>query len=100
VALDDASGFHITSNSDEYEEVNRFRAPVDGEYTVACARPAGLPIAVGPHVAVRRFVGPIVGMVAAFLIGVLISAVIAIVTGTRRSNHKQRLQREAFEASS
>ena len=98
VTLKDASGFTLTLNSDEYEEQYRFVAPTEGEFTVTCRNPAGIPMAVGPHVAVRRFLGPVVGMIAAFLLGLIATVVIAVVTGVRRSNHKQRLQREALQA--
>jgi hypothetical protein len=97
ISLKDASGFNITSDNDDYEEVQRFVAPADGAYTVTCTRPSGLPMAVGPHVALRRFWGPLVGLIFAFVVGVGATAVIAIVTGVRRSNHKQRLQREALQ---
>jgi hypothetical protein len=98
VRLRDASGFTLTLNDDEYVEQWRFVAPADGNYVVACREPPGAPAAVGPHLAVRRVLGPIVGMIVAFLIGVAATAIIAIVTGVKRSNHKQRLQREARQA--
>ena len=98
VDLHDGSGLNLTVGDDEYVEQLRFAAPADGTYVVRCTGPAGAPAAVGPHIAVRRFVGPVIGMIAAFVIGVALSAIIAIVTGVRRSNHKQRLQREAREA--
>ena len=100
VPLKDASGFTLTVNSDEYVEQWRFVAPADGTYSVGCFEPTGVPAAVGPHIAVRRFLGPILGMVFAFLVGIGASVLIAVVTAVRRSTHKQRLQREALDARS
>lgn len=98
VPLRDTSGLTLTINSDEYVEQDRFTAPADGTYVVSCTDPSGLPVAVGPHIAVRRFFWPVVGMIGVFLAGVVLTAAIAVVTGVRRSNHKQRLQREALQA--
>ena len=98
VPLKDASGFTLTVNEDEFVEQWRFVAPADGRYTVTCGAPEGVPAAVGPHVAVRRFWAPLVGMIVAFLAGIAIAVTMAVVTGVKRSNHKSRLQREAREA--
>lgn len=98
VALRDTSGFTLTINDDVYVEQSRFKAPADGTYRVSCSEPSGVPVAVGPHIAVRRFLGPIAGMIVAFLAGIAGTALIAVVTAVRRSSHKQRLQREAREA--
>lgn len=100
VELKGASGFTITSGSDEYVEDSRFVAPADGAYDVGCSSPTGVPAAVGPHVALRNFWGPLVGMILAFLAGITISAIIAVVTAVRRSHHKQRLRREAVQDAS
>ena len=97
VPLKDASAFTLTINSDEYVEQYRFVAPADGAYVVGCSEPSGAPAAVGPHIAVRRILGPVIGMIVAFLAGVAVSAIIAIVTAVKRSNHKQQLQREALQ---
>lgn len=97
VPLRGTSGLTLTVGGDEYVEQDRFTAPADGSYVVSCSEPPGLPVAVGPHIAVRRFFWPVIGMIAAFLIGVALTGVIAVVTGVRRSNHKQRLQREALQ---
>jgi hypothetical protein len=96
--LKDASALTLTLGDDEYVEQWRFVAPADGNYVVSCQEPSGVPAAVGPHIAVRRFLGPVLGMIVAFLVGLAATAVIAIVTGVKRSNHKQRLQREARQA--
>jgi hypothetical protein len=100
VPLKDASALTLTLGNDEYVEQWRFVAPADGNYVVSCQEPPGVPAAVGPHIAVRRFLGPVLGMIVAFLLGLAATAIIAIVTGVKRSNHKQRLQREATEAAS
>jgi hypothetical protein len=98
VPLRDASALNLTINNDEYVEQWRFKAPADGTYIISCREPSGAPVAVGPHIAVRRFLGPILGMIVVFLVGLALTAIIAIVTGVKRSNHKQRLQREAQQA--
>jgi hypothetical protein len=98
IPLRDASSFTLTINNDEFVEQQRFVAPVSGQYVVSCQEPSGVPLALGPHLAFRQFWGPIIGMILAAVLGILLSAVIAIVTAVRRSNHKQRLQREWRES--
>jgi hypothetical protein len=100
VALKDASSFTLTSGNDEYTEQYRFVAPADGRYFVSCREPSDVPAAVGPHIALRLFWGPVVGMGFFSLVGIAASIAIAVITGVRRSNHKQRLQREARQGSS
>jgi hypothetical protein len=92
--VDTAGSFSLDVNSDRYESRLSFDAPADGRYRVACDGPRDLPLAIGPHFSAGLFV-PLVVAVIAFLVGAGLAAAIAIVTGVKRSNHKQRLQREA-----
>ena len=51
-------------------------------------------IAVAPHFGFKGLVIPILGAVGSFLLGLALTATIAIVTGVRRGRHKKRLQAE------
>jgi hypothetical protein len=98
VPLDSTSGFTLTIGSDEYVERFQFTAPHTGRYAVTCTEPRGLPLAVGQNLSLKSFVLPIVAAIVAFLLGLALTAAIAITTGVKRSNHKQQLQREAVAA--
>ncbi len=97
VALERVSGSTLEVNSDSYSAEFKFDAPQDGPYRVICEGPEGIPLAVAPHLSFGLFF-PLVVAICAFLLGIAITAVMEIVTAVRRSNHKQRLQREAREA--
>ncbi len=94
--LDESSGFTLTINNDEYVKRLSFDAPRAGRYSVTCTEPRGTPLAVGQDLGFGELAVPIVGIVLSFLIGVALTAAIAIMTAVKRSNHKQRLQREAM----
>jgi hypothetical protein len=93
--IDTTTAVMLDVNGDSYESRFSFDAPRSGVYRVRCTGPRDLPLAVGPHLSVGQFVS-LAFAVAAFLIGAILSAVIAIVVAVKRSNHKQRLQREAL----
>jgi hypothetical protein len=80
-------------NSDSYVERFSFDAPHDGPYRVSCEGPEGVRLAVGPDLTFGLFV-PLIIAIGAFLLGGLVTTVGLIVTAVRRSNHKQRIQRE------
>jgi hypothetical protein len=97
VAVERSGGSTLDVNDDSYKSEYKFNAPHDGRYRVVCEGPEGVPLAVGPYIDFHLFV-PLVVAIAALILGAIASAVIAIVTAVRRSNHKMRLQREAREA--
>jgi len=88
----------LTIGTASYVERLRFEVPRDGRYAVTCREPAGARLAVGPQLSFGGFVVPIVGSILSFLIAIALSAGIGIGVAIKRSNHKQRLQREAREA--
>ena len=93
--VESTSGSTLDVNSDSYASEFKFHAPHDGPYSVRCDGPANVPLAIGPHLSFGLF-GPLFAAIGAFGLGVILAAVIAVVTGVKRSNHKQRLQREAM----
>jgi hypothetical protein len=95
--LERESGSSLDVNTDSYAAEYSFDAPHDGPYSVMCEGPEGVPLAIGPHLSLGLF-APLVAAIGSFVLGVILAAVIAIVTAIRRSNHKQRLQREARQA--
>ena len=97
IDLRPATGSSLDVNNDSYVAEYSFDAPHDGPYSVMCKGPSGVPLAIGPHLSVGLF-APLIAALGSFLVGAIIAGVIAIVTGVRRSNHKQRLQREARQA--
>jgi len=85
----------LTIGTAQYVERLRFEAPRDGRYAVMCSQPPGVRSAVGPRLS---FFGPFVAIVGAILsplIGLALSAAIAIVVAVWRSAHKKRLRAEA-----
>jgi hypothetical protein len=98
VTVDGTSGSTLDVNSDSYVAEYKFDAPRDGPYRVSCEGPEGLRMAIGPHLSFGLFV-PLAIAIGAFLAGVVATAVVVIVTAVSRSNHKQRLQREALQHS-
>lgn len=97
VPVERSNGSTLDANDDSYKSEYKFDAPHDGRYRVICEGPEGVPLAIGPYISFGLFV-PLLVAVACFVVGAILSAVVAIVTGVRRSNHKQKLQREAREA--
>lgn len=97
IALDEVSGSTLDVNTDSYAAEYKFDAPEDGRYRVVCEGPEGVPLAIGPHLSLGLF-APLIFAIASFLIGAILTGVVLIVTAIRRSNHKQRLQREARQA--
>jgi hypothetical protein len=97
VAVHHTSGSTLDLNDDSYAAEYKFHAPHDGPYRVICEGPEGMRLAIGPHLSFGLF-APLVAAIGAFLLGGLLTVVMEVVTGVRRSNHKQRLQREAREA--
>ena len=94
VTLEGAGSSTLDVNNDSYVSEFKFDAPFDGPYAVRCDGPSGLRLAIGPHLSFGLF-APLILAIASFGIGLIASIVIAVVTAVRRSNHKQRLQREA-----
>jgi hypothetical protein len=97
VKLTKAGGATLDVNNDSYAEEYSFDAPHDGVYRVLCEGPEGVKLAIGPDLSFDLFVPLILAFVAVVLGGIL-TTVGLVVTAVRRSNHKQRLQREAREA--
>jgi hypothetical protein len=95
--LDRAGGSTLEVNSDSYTREYSFDAPRDGSYRVSCEGPEGVRLAVGPDLSFGLF-APLLLSIGSFVLGLLIAGAIAITTAIRRSNHKQRLQREARQA--
>ena len=99
VELDEAGSFTFTSSGDEYTAQYHFKAPSAGSYRVSCTEGRGIGLrtyAVGDRVKFASFGLAIAGAIGAPLLGFLLSAVMAIVVGLRRSRHKRRLQDEAL----
>lgn len=94
VPVDRAGSSTLDVNSDSYAREFSFDAPRDGRYRVICEGPENARLAIGPDLSLGLF-APLALAVGSFLAGLIAAAVIAIVTAVRRSNHKQRLQREA-----
>jgi hypothetical protein len=92
--VESAGSSTLDSGSDSYASEFKFHAPHDGPYSVRCDGPADLRLAIGPHLSFGLF-GPLLAAIAAFGLGVILAVVVAVVTGVKRSNHKQQLQREA-----
>jgi hypothetical protein len=97
VTLKRSGGSTLDVNDDSYSEEFSFKAPQNGNYRVICEGPEGVRLAVGPDLSFDLFVSLIIAGVSVLLGGVL-TVVGLVVTAVRRSNHKQRLQREAREA--
>lgn len=95
--LDRRGGSSLDVNTDSYAREYSFEAPRDGSYRVICEGREGVRMAIGPDLTFGIF-APLLLAIGAFLLGALIAGVILIVTAVRRSNHKQRLQREARQA--
>jgi hypothetical protein len=92
VPLDNPSGeFTFTTGNDEFRELYYFEAPRTGNYTVSCEG-EGQPLAVAPHFGFKGLVIPILGAIGSFLLGLALTATIAIVTGVKRGRHKKQLQ--------
>jgi hypothetical protein len=93
VTLDQSGGSTLDVNNDSYAEQFSFHAPFDGPYRVSCEGPEGVRLAIGPDLTFGLFV-PLIIAIGAFVLGGILSVVGLVVTAVRRSNHKQRLQRE------
>jgi len=93
VPLERSTGSTLDVNSDSYAREFSFDAPRDGEYRVLCEGPREANLAIGPDLTFGLF-APLLWAGVAFVVGLLVSALIAIVTAVRRSNHKSRLRRE------
>jgi hypothetical protein len=97
VPVERTSGSTLDVNDDSYSAEFKFDAPGDGPYRVICEGPEGVRLAIGPHLSFGLFF-PLIVAIGALVLGVIVTLVGEIVTAVRRSNHKQRLQREAREA--
>ena len=97
VTLKRSSGSTLDVNDDSYNEEFSFKAPEDGRYRVSCEGPEGVRLAIGPDLSFDLFV-PLIIAIVALVLGGILTVVGLVVTAVRRSNHKQRLQREAREA--
>jgi hypothetical protein len=64
---------------------------------VICEGPEGVRLAIGPDLSFGLFKSLIVAILS-LVVGGLLTVAGMVVTAIRRSNHKQRLQREAREA--
>ena len=93
VDLESTSGTTLDSNADSYREEFKFHAPHDGPYRVICEGAEGVQLAIGPHLSFGLF-APLAIAIGAFILGGILTVVGMVVTAVRRSNHKQRLQRE------
>jgi len=97
VKLKRSSGSTLDVNNDSYVEEFSFHAPRDGPYRVLCEGPEGVKLAIGPDLSFALFV-PLALAIGSLIVGGILTTVGLVVTAVRRSNHKQRLQREAREA--
>jgi hypothetical protein len=96
--LEDAGSLTITVDGDRYAAEYDFEAPTDGTYRIECLPQRGRDrqfLAVGDDVAFASFGLAIAGAIASPILGLLLSAVMAIVVAIRRSSHKSRLQAAA-----
>ena len=97
VPLKRSGGSTLDVNDDSYAEEFSFKAPRDGNYRVICEGPEGVRLAIGPDLSFGLFVSLILA-IGSLILGGILTVVGMVVTAVRRSNHKQRLQREAREA--
>ena len=103
IELDEAGSLTVTVNGDRYVAEYNFTAPSDGTYRVDCLPARGRDrqsLAVGDHLEFASFGLAIGGAIVSPLLGLLLSAVMAIVVAVRRSSHKSRLQTEARQGPS
>jgi hypothetical protein len=87
----------LDAGDDSYAEEFSFDAPHDGPYRVICEGPEGVLLAIGPDLSFALFVS-LAMAIGSLILGGILTTVGLVVTAVRRSNHKQRLQREAREA--
>ena len=97
VQLKSSGGSTLDVNDDSYSEEFSFKAPHDGRYRVICEGPEGVPLAIGPDLSFGLFASLIIA-IGSRIVGGLLTVAGVVITAVRRSNHKQRLQREAREA--
>jgi hypothetical protein len=97
VTVTRAGGSTLDVNDDSYNREFKFDAPHNGPYRVLCEGPEGVRLAVGPDLSFGLFV-PLIVAIGSLILGGILTVVGMVVTAVRRSNHKQRLQREAREA--
>jgi hypothetical protein len=97
VSLKRSGGSTLDVNNDSYNEEFSFDAPHDGPYRVLCEGPEGVRLAIGPDLSFGLFV-PLIIAIGSLILGGILTVVGMVVTAVRRSNHKQRLQREARDA--
>jgi hypothetical protein len=86
------SSFTLTLNNDTYDERFWFEPSSSGEFIVSCQGREGSPLAVGPHLGFRALALPIVVIIVAGLLGLVGTILIPVITATRRSSHKRRIQ--------
>jgi hypothetical protein len=84
--------FTLDLDNDTYDERFWFEPDKSGSYLVSCQGPEGSPLAIGPHLGFRALALPIVGIVVAGLLGLVGTILIPVITATRRSGHKRRIQ--------
>jgi len=91
------SSITLTLNNVSWHEIAAFEVPSPGTYTVSCTSQDATGFGVGKYVRARDVAGGVLGGLAALGlagIGVLISVIIAIVTGVRRGRYRRRLWAE------
>jgi hypothetical protein len=89
----------LTFNGRRYESELDFDVPKDGVYRVACRPVVGpnpQPLAVGERPHLARFGALVVGAIASFGLGVLLTAGAIALVAVLRHSHKRRLEREAI----
>jgi hypothetical protein len=97
VPLNQSGGSTLDVNDDSYSEEFSFKAPESGRYRVSCEGPEGVRLAIGPDLSFGLFASLAIAILS-LIVGGILTVVGLVVTAVRRSNHKQRLQREAREA--
>ena len=97
VRLERTSSSTLDVGDDSFASEFKFDAPRDGPYRVICEGPEGVLLAIGPHLSFGLFASLLLA-IALFGIGAILTIAGLIVTAIRRSNHKQRLQRQWRES--
>ena len=97
VPLKRSGGSTLDVNDDSYSEEFTLKAPEDGRYRVICEGPEGVRLAIGPDLSFGLFKS-LIAAILSLVVGGLLTVAGMVVTAIRRSNHKQRLQREAQQA--
>jgi hypothetical protein len=85
-------GYSFTKQADgrQWQLLRTFPISTPGDYRVACTEARG-PYAIADQPDVSRFVVGMVSLFALSGLGIVIGAVLAVVVGVKRGNHRRRL---------